>query len=128
MNQTRIPLPPPWCLILFGAVFLYWAYEHYVTMVEFEEGLIDSLYMYWFMIALYEAAGFWPTVILPFVAAGAVALAGIGLQIRDLRYRAQGTSSELSYQPVRWKGLLTALAVVTGTLTALIGIALLLKN
>lgn len=114
--------------MLFGAVFLYWAYEHYLTMVEFEEGLIDSLYMYWFMIALYKATGFWPTVILPFLAAGAVLLGGIGLQFRDLRHRAQGTASDLSYEPVRWKGMLAAFAVVAGVLTVLIGLALMLKS
>jgi hypothetical protein len=120
-------MPPPWCLMLFGAIFLYWAYEHYLEMIEFEEGRIDRMLMYWFMIALYDATGFWPTVILPFVAAAAIFLAGVSLQIRDLRARARGEMPALSYEPVRWQGLLTALLVVVGVIAALIGLAFLLR-
>ena len=65
-------------------ILLYWAYEHYLEMIDFEEGRIDRMLMYWFMIVLYKTTGFWPTVILPFVAAGAIALAGVSLQIRDI--------------------------------------------
>jgi hypothetical protein len=113
--------------MLLGAIFLYWAYEHYLKMIEFEEGRIDRILMYWFMIVIYEATGFWPTVILPFVAAGAIALAGVGLQIRDMRARARGETPALSYEPVHWKGLLTALLVVVGVITVLVGLAFLLR-
>jgi hypothetical protein len=113
--------------MLLGAILLYWAYEHYLQMMEFEEGRIDRLLMYWFMIVIYETLGFWPTVILPFVAAGTIALAGITLQIRDLHARARGETQALAYQPVHWRGLLTALLVVAGLITALVGLAFLLR-
>ena len=127
MSQRQIPLPPPWCLMLLGAIMLYWAYEHYLKMIEFEAGHIERIYMYWFMIAIYDATGFWPTVILPFIAAGGLAVTGVSLQIRDLRRRARGETTAASYEPVRWKGLLTALAVVVGVIVVFTGLALLLR-
>lgn len=126
MSQQRIPLPPPWCLMLFGAIFLYWAYEHYLKLIEFDEGRIDRMSMYWFMILIYETTGFWPTAILPFVAAGTVALSGVVLQVQDLRSRMQGKVAEFSYEPVHWKGLLTALLVVASVIALFMGIAFVL--
>lgn len=128
MNQRRVPLPPPWCLVLLGTVFMYWAYEHYLQMIEFEDGQIDQISMYWFMILLYKTTGFWPTVILPFAAAGAITLGGVSLQVRDLRRRIRGEADDVSYEPVRWKGLLIALIVVVGVITAFIGVGFLLKS
>lgn len=127
MSQQRIPLPPPWCLMLLGAIFLYWAYEHYLKLIEFDEGRIDRMSMYWFMILIYETTGFWPTAILPFVAAGTVALSGVVLQVRDLRSRMQGKVAEFSYEPVHWKGLLTALLVVASVIALFMGIAFVLR-
>ncbi len=96
-------------------------------MIEFENGQIDRIYMYWFMILLSEITGFWPTVVLPFVAAGAITLSGASLQIRDLRGRIRGETQVLSYEPVHWKRLLTALIVVVGVITVSVGVGFLLK-
>ncbi len=126
MQQGK--LPPPWVIMLFGGVFLFWAYEHYWKMVDFEAGVTDQVLMWSFMIALYDFAGFWPTVILPFVLAGAIAIAGIGLLIRDLRARVKGEAPAMEYEPVRWQGLLiatlVALAFIAGIFVLVFSIKL----
>lgn len=109
MEQGK--LPPPWVFILLGVVSLIWATEHYHKMVDFESGTNEQIVMYAFMSDLYDMAGFWPTVILPYVCAGAIALTGIALQVRDIRRRMNGDARPTDYEPVRWRGLLMALLV-----------------
>jgi len=113
--------------MLIGGVCLYGAWEHYLELVEFDEGRTERMSMYWFMGLIYETAGFWPTVILPFIAAGGITLAGVFLQIRILSARARGETPAFACEPVRWKGLLTAALVVVGVIAVCVGLAFLLR-
>ncbi len=119
--EDNTKLPPPWVLIFLGGFFIYMAYEHYVEMSQFEAGVIDQVMMWTMTALLYDVAGFWPTVIIPFIFAGAMTLLGVWLQCRDLALRFSGKTPTTEYEPVRWKAVLLALALF---IAAFVGILL----
>lgn len=125
MEQKK--LPPPWVIVLLGGVFIFWSYQHYCELADFDAGLTDRMLMWSYMSALYDVTGFWPTAILPFVFSGAILLSGIWLQVRDLLALARGEAAPGDYEPVRIRGLLTAMLLAVAIIAVFIGLAFLIR-
>ena len=121
-------LPPPWVIMLFGGICIFWSCQHYIELAAFDAGETERMWMLTIMSALYEVVGFWPTTILPIVCSVAITLTGLALQIRDVRARATGDTVPNDYEPVRVKGLLTAALLAMAVIAAVFGMLFLIRR
>ena len=124
MDSDSKKLPPPWFLVLLGGLFLYWSWEHYVKMDEFERGLRQRIFINQWIGLVYKFFGFWPTVVLPFIPSSALVIGGVCLTVRDIRRRARGESVSDEYETVRWGKVLLGTVLAIVGFTALIALVL----